>query len=73
MTRVKRPLGLKIWAMKIAKRSGTNKARIALARRYGELALRGEGADYSAGSRWAVEGDLGKPVVNIGEPALRAG
>jgi transposase len=33
MTRVKRPLGLKIWAMKIAKRSGTNKARVALARK----------------------------------------
>jgi transposase len=33
MTRVKRPLGLKIWAMKIAKRSGTNKPRIALARK----------------------------------------
>jgi transposase len=33
MTRVKRPSGLKIWAMKIAKRSGTNKARVALARK----------------------------------------
>src|SRR5262245_42599337 len=33
MTRVKRPLDLKIWAMKIAKRSGTNKARVALARK----------------------------------------
>jgi transposase len=33
MTRVKRPLHLKIWAMKIAKRSGTNKARVALARK----------------------------------------
>jgi transposase len=33
MTRVKRPLGLKVWAMKIAKRSGTNKARVALARK----------------------------------------
>jgi hypothetical protein len=33
MTRAKRPLRLKIWAMKIAKRSGTNKARVALARK----------------------------------------
>jgi len=33
MTRIKRPLGLKMWAMKIAKRSGTNKARVALARK----------------------------------------
>jgi transposase len=33
MTRIKRPLGLKVWAMKIAKRSGTNKARVALARK----------------------------------------
>ena len=33
MTRIKRPLDLKVWAMKIAKRSGTNKARVALARK----------------------------------------
>ena len=33
MTRIKRSLGLKVWAMKIAKRSGTNKARVALARK----------------------------------------
>jgi transposase len=33
MTRIKRPLDLKVWAAKIAKRSGTNKARVALARK----------------------------------------
>ena len=33
MTRIKRPLDLKVWATKIAKRSGTNKARVALARK----------------------------------------
>jgi transposase len=33
MTRVQRPLALKVWAMKIAKRSGTNEARVALARK----------------------------------------
>ena len=33
MTRVQRPLALRVWAMKIAKRSGTNKARVALARK----------------------------------------
>jgi transposase len=33
MTRVQRPLALKVWAMKIAKRSGMNKARVALARK----------------------------------------
>ena len=32
MTRIKRSLGFKVWAMQIAKRSGTNKARMALAR-----------------------------------------
>ena len=37
MTRVQRPLALKIWAMKIAKRSGTNKARVALARKLAVL------------------------------------
>jgi hypothetical protein len=109
MTRIKLPLDLKVWATKIAKRSGTNKARVALARklavilysilahwrtvplepardsrlrssnisvpqqRYGELALRGEGAGYSAGSRRAAEGNLHEPVVDIGEPALRTG
>ena len=36
--------------------------------RYGELALRGEGAGYSAGSRRAAEGNLHEPVVDIGEP-----
>jgi hypothetical protein len=38
MTRVKRPSGLKIWAMKIAKRSGTNKARAARTQISGYLA-----------------------------------
>jgi hypothetical protein len=33
MTRIKRPLDLKVWAMKIARRSGANKARVALARK----------------------------------------
>ncbi len=33
MTRIKRSLGFKVWAMQIAKRSGTNKARMALARK----------------------------------------
>ena len=33
MTRIKRPLDLKVWAAKIAKRSGTNKAHVALARK----------------------------------------
>jgi hypothetical protein len=36
MTRIKLPLDLKVGAAKIAKRSGTNKARLALAR---ELAV----------------------------------
>ena len=42
-------------------------------RRYGELALRGEGAGYSAGSRRAAEDNLHEPVVDIGEPALWTG
>src|SRR5262245_19329979 len=40
---------------------------------FGMLPGPGEGADYSAGSRWAAEGNLHEPVVDIGEPALRTG
>jgi hypothetical protein len=52
MTRIKRPLDLKVWATKIAKRSGTNKARVALARKLAVILHRsGALANRSAGAR----------------------